>query len=95
MSEAVCSECGENVVDEVDGFDEHSRNVEGTFEYVALGGLGDCSVAVEIAEPFRIFVVGQVGIHPVVGLAVEFDVMFVAGGEVAVESGDDGPLSFV
>ena len=39
---------------------EHARDVEGTFEEVTLGGLGDGAVAMEIAVPLA-----ELGIHEV------------------------------
>ncbi len=52
-------QAGHDVGGEHCALDHHAGYVEGTFEYIALGGLGHRAVAVEIAIPFTIFSIGR------------------------------------
>ena len=75
----------ENLVAEHIRLNEHARHMERTFEDVTLGRLSHRAVAMQIAVPFAVLVVGEVSVGPVANHAVAFDEAFVAGGEVGVE----------
>ena len=80
----------EDVVAKGKRLHHHARNVERTFVKVAFGGLRHGAVAMQIAIPFGIILVGQVGIGPLADLLVALQIFVIARGQIGVERSDDG-----
>ena len=54
----------------LNGLSHHARDVERAFKEIALRGLGDRSIAVQIAVPLAVFLVGHTLICPFAHLFV-------------------------
>lgn len=66
-----------NVIEQLPADQLHARHMERAFPQGALRGRADASIAMEIAEPFTVFGIGEVPISPVVDLAVPVGVLLV------------------
>ena len=70
--------------------DHHARNMERTFEKVALGRLCHCAVAMQIAIPLAVFGIGEVGVCPLADALMAIQILLVACAEVGIERCDNG-----
>ena len=80
----------EDVVAKGERLHHHAWNVKWTFVEVSFCRLCHGAVAMQIAIPFGIILVGQVGIGPLADLLVALQIFVIARGQIGVERSNDG-----